>query len=58
MISIKFDPLSPLIVLNVRLKAERETVQKMALDTGATITTVTPQVAVELGYNLKVHASP
>ena len=53
MISFKFDPHASLIVLNVRLKAERETVQKMALDTGATITTITPQIAAELGYDLE-----
>lgn len=49
---VKFNPRLPLIVLDVELEYLTKHTFKMALDTGASFTVITPYAARILGYEL------
>jgi clan AA aspartic protease (TIGR02281 family) len=53
MIEIQFVPLTPLITVDVLLEHRRKHIAKMIFDTGATFTTITPEIALKLGFDLQ-----
>ena len=53
MIEIQFVPLTPLIIVDVLLEHRRKHIAKMIFDTGATFTTITPEIALKLGFDLQ-----
>lgn len=54
MIRISFEPSTPLIVLDIRINHIYPLLCKMALDTGATYTIITPEIAEQLGFQLSL----
>lgn len=55
MMTFRFDPGSTLIVFNIDLTYITKRTVKMALDTGATKTIITPDVAQSIGFDLASH---
>ena len=51
MTQVHFNPQSNLIILDVQISYKASRRVKMALDTGASVTVITPQVAKSIGYS-------
>jgi len=52
MIQVRFSPQTPLLVVTLALEQQRRVAVRMALDTGATYTTITPTTAARLGFDI------
>ena len=52
MIILKFNPQGNLIVFNVELEHKTKFTANMALDTASSLSVITPEVAIRLGFDL------